>query len=198
MTNRWIAIAAFVAVSSMSGGAQEKPAAEPMPPKPAAAAAAPPTAVSPVPLKVTVVLSRYHADKKTSSLPYVLGVTANAQRTTMRMGVEVPIVVSAKKDPSIPHSFNYRSVGTNIDCLAQSAPGGQYTLVVTVDDSSVHMPPGQNPGSALVAEDIPSFRTFKVSFATVMRDGQTIQHTSATDPVTGEVMKVDLTLNVVK
>ena len=197
MINRWIAIAALVAVSSMSGGAQEKPAAQPMPEKPAAPVGTPPTAASAVPLKVTIVLSRYQADKKTSSLPYVLGVTANAHRTTMRMGVEVPIVVSAK-DSAVPHSFNYRTVGTNIDCLAQSAPGGQYTLSLTIEDSSVHMPPGQNPGSALVAEDIPSFRTFKVSFSTLMRDGQTTQHTSATDPVTGEVMKVDLTLNVVK
>jgi hypothetical protein len=32
----------------------------------------------------------------------------------------------------------------------------------------------------------------------VLRDGQTAQSTSATDPISGEVLKIDVTLNVVK
>jgi hypothetical protein len=32
----------------------------------------------------------------------------------------------------------------------------------------------------------------------VMRDGQTIQTIASTDPVTGEVVKIDVTMNVVK
>ena len=51
---------------------------------------------------------------------------------------------------------------------------------------------------AAVAGDIPSFRSFRTSFSVMLRDGQTTQHTSATDPVTGEVIRIDVTLNVMK
>jgi len=41
-------------------------------------------------------------------------------------------------------------------------------------------------------------RSFNSSFQVLLRDGQTNQYTSATDPVTGEVTKIDVTLNVLK
>ena len=52
-----------------------------------------------LPLKVQLVVSRHAGDKKISSLPYTLWVTANAKQTTsVRMGVQVPIpIISVKK-----------------------------------------------------------------------------------------------------
>ena len=45
---------------------------------------------SPIPLKVTVLLSRYQGEKRISSMPYVLGVMASGwgagPKTTLRMG----------------------------------------------------------------------------------------------------------------
>jgi hypothetical protein len=32
----------------------------------------------------------------------------------------------------------------------------------------------------------------------ILRDGQTMQYASATDPVSGEVMKIDVTLSLAK
>src|SRR4051812_37392869 len=50
------------------------------------------------PLKVTVVLSRYQGDKRVSSMPYVMGVTAGATapgpKSTLRMGTDVPVVMT--------------------------------------------------------------------------------------------------------
>ncbi len=45
---------------------------------------------APIPLKVTVVLSRFQGEKRISSMPYVLGVMASGwgagPKTTLRMG----------------------------------------------------------------------------------------------------------------
>jgi hypothetical protein len=49
------------------------------------------------------------------------------------------------------------------------------------------------------AKGIPQFRSFRLSGQTaVLRDGQTTQLTTATEKASGEIAKVDVTLNVVK
>lgn len=145
-----------------------------------------------VPLKVQIVLSRLKGDKKVASFPYTLSLTSN-DRTNLRMGIDVPI----SSAPMPGHS--YRNVGTNIDCIAGLAAGDAYKLNITVEDSSVHFDTKTTDSTnAVVAKDIPSFRTFKSSFALVLRDGQSGQYTSAVDPISGEVLKIDVTLNVLK
>jgi hypothetical protein len=196
-----ITIAASLALSGVPAGAGPRVTAPTGQDKPAASTNVPAQSGTLTPLKVTVVISRFQGDKKTSSMPYVLGVTANSDSTTLRMGVQVPIVSRSQKSGVgvVPMSaFSYRDVGTNIDCWAQTAPSGLYNLKFVVEDSSVHLSSGEKPGSPAVSDEIPSFRTFKVSFNALMREGQTTQYTSATDPVTGEVMKVDVTLNTMK
>lgn len=154
-------------------------------------------------VKVQVVISRYQGDKKISSLPYVLGAVVNGGKTSLRMGVDVPIAQTAFSTPtkdgamSTPStSYSYRSVGTNIDCQATTAPQGYYKLNLTVTDSSVQLD-ANNAGKAL-APNVPMFRNFNSTFQVLLRDGQTTQYTSATDPVTGEVTKIDVLLNVLK
>jgi hypothetical protein len=44
-----------------------------------------------VPLKVSLVFSRYQGDKKISSVPYTLWVTANESRTSLRMGTLIRV-----------------------------------------------------------------------------------------------------------
>ena len=90
-------------------------------------------------------------------------------------------------------------MGTNIDCQAQEAPGGTYNLAITISDSSVQLE--SQEGSATkkaTVSDVPAFRAFNASFNMLLRDGQTTQYASATDSVTGEVVRIDVTLNVLK
>jgi hypothetical protein len=176
----------------------QQPAATPQekPPAPSRTPSEQPKAL--VPLKVTIVLSRFKGEKKIGSLPYVIGVAANDRpATSLRMGIEAPI---GKRTGSI----SYRSVGTNIDCSAQSVGGDLYRLVITVEDSSVLPEATESPAapgterSTSLADDMPAFRSFKSTFVAVLRDNQTTQYTSAVDPISGEVMKIDVTLNVAK
>jgi hypothetical protein len=183
---------------------------EPQPSPPAAAGQSINRKIpAPVPLRVTVVLSRYQGEKRISSMPYVLGVMASgygtAPKTTLRMGVEVPVAtvkISGDGKAAPVSSYSYRDVGTNIDCGAsfdESAPG-VFRLSLTIADSSLGLDTPKAGGSAgsSVLPDVPTFRNFNSSFTALLRDGQTMQYTSATDPVTGEVMKIDVSAAVMK
>jgi hypothetical protein len=44
----------------------------------------------------------------------------------------------------------------------------------------------------------PTFRTFVLTNSAILKDSQSTQFTSATDKVSGETVKVDVMLNVVK
>jgi hypothetical protein len=43
-----------------------------------------------------------------------------------------------------------------------------------------------------------AFRTFSFSNTLALRDGQTVQFATATDKITGEVLKVEVTITVMK
>jgi hypothetical protein len=200
-------IALIAAVGILPVTAQEKPS--PTPPPAEKAAAAPRRLPPPVPLKVTVLLSRFQGEKRVSSMPYVVGVMASGwgagPKTTLRMGVDVPVsqtIFGGDSKASPISSYNYRNVGTNIDCSAtfDEAVPGVFQLALTVSDSSLGLDSAKRVGggSAGVVADVPSFRSFNSSFTALLRDGQTMQYTSATDPVTGELMKIDVTVALMK
>ena len=136
------------------------------------------------PLKVQVVIARYEGDKKVSSFPYMLAVTANhPQAVNLRMGSQVPV-------PLGQGGIDYKTVGTNIDCTATSTEDGRFQVQIRIEDSSIMERRGL---------DIPpTLRTFSSSNTVVLKDGQTAQFTAAADKVTGEVVKVDVTMNVEK
>ncbi len=182
--------AAFVLATAVSAGAQEKPAPAPPP-----AAAQPPRPQ--VPLRIQLVLSRYQGEKKLTSVPYVLHVTSNESRTSLRMGVSLPIPSGGSGG-----GYNYRDVGTNIDCAASSTADGAFKVQLTVSDSSVYFPDRDRTAAGTqVPVNIaspPSLRSFTSNFNILLRDGQTSQYTVATDQVSGEQLKIDATLNVLK
>jgi hypothetical protein len=198
MRERLMAAALIAVLSVTTSVAQDKPAGPAAQEKPPAQAMMP--SGGQVPLRVTVVISRLQGDKKIASLPYSFGMLVG-ERTNLRMGSDVPIISKASKSGDTASSSNvtYRPVGTNIDCSAATGAAGTYRLSLVIEDSSVHLDPAQKQGTiAGLVSDYPSFRTFRTNFATLLRDGQTTQHTSATDPVSGEVMRIEVSLSVVK
>ena len=198
-----------LAIAQAPGWAQENPSApEPSKSEPAKAEA---KSERPAPrpdrgltasLRVQLVISRSQGEKRTGSLPYVFTVVAGGDRVRMRMGLETPIPVTpfsvdpeGLKRPSGPISYQYRNVGTNIDCTARDLADGRYRLNLNVENSSALA--GAERGAEAVSGP-PVFRKFEMFLDPILRDGQTIQAVASTDPVTGEVVKIDVTLNVVK
>jgi hypothetical protein len=192
-----VGLLATVATSPAMLAAQQQP--QPVPTPSPTSSATPSNTGRLTPLKVQLVVTRTLGDKKVSSLPYVLWVTANdRQATSLRMGVEVPIVTTMISAGNPVPSYNYRPIGTNIDCIATTFESS-YNLNITLSDSSIQFDPkdASAPTSSRVA-DAPAFRSFTSKFSILLKDGQTAQYTSATDPVNGETLKVDVTLNVLK
>ncbi len=183
---------AFALISSAVAPAQEKDKAPAPAPKPAA-----------VPLKIQVVISRYQGERKISSLPYNL-TTNVGNRATIRMGTQVPVMMLAAGQPeaaadpkTMPQAgpIQYKDVGTNLDCSSIALDDGRILLSFTIDDSSVYPDERTTSGGQ---KGNPSFRSFRASNAIMLRNGETGQLTTATDKVTGETVKVDVTLTVVK
>ncbi|HKS80494.1 MAG TPA: hypothetical protein VJR23_03235 [Candidatus Acidoferrales bacterium] len=151
-----------------------------------------------VSLKVQIVLAEFDGKQEISSLPYTLYLlgTAHSRRDAkLRYGVKVPI--------SAGNGFTYQDVGTNIDCGDVPLDDGSYRLDFTIDRSSVSMP-GENgkeqdwkPGENVPSPQ-PLIRSFRDEFSLIMKNGQTVEGTSAVDPVTGHVQKVTVTLEVMK
>lgn len=147
------------------------------------------------PLKLQIVFARYQGEKKVSSMPYMLAVTAPGRPSRLRMGIQVPIQV--KDAPQ------YRDVGNNLDCSAEPADEGRFWIVCTLEQSLVYSADAdrRTPGSAIgevPLSSVPLIRNFRSEANLILRDGQTAQFLSATDPVSGELLKVDVTLSVVR
>jgi hypothetical protein len=142
-----------------------------------------------VPLKVQIVISKYEGDKKVSSLPYSLSVQANGDRVSLRMGSQIPVPSFSQEANKAPvQSYSFLTVGTNIDCGAKTTDDGRFSVSVGIEDTSV--------AERRANESVPTLRNFSTQNTVVLRDGQTMQFTTAADKTTGEVVKVDVTLTV--
>jgi hypothetical protein len=150
------------------------------------------------PVKVQIVLSRYDGDRKTASMPYTLLVNAgdSDNRVTLRMGVALPITGVGKDGPVV----TVHDIGTNMDCTVTPADTGRFRVNLAVNHSSVFESDQKHLQATLPrpGDNGQLVRSFTSSFFLLLRDGQTGQSIAATDPVTGEVMKIDVTLTVVK
>lgn len=170
--------------------AQDPPTAKP--------AAAPPRGTF-TPLRLQVTISRFQGDKKISSLPYSLsvGVGNPAPRVQFRVGAQVPYATTSVSDGVKTPSYSYRDVGVGIDISGQTmVETGVYMMNINVSDTSVSSS-SQIQGAPTIT-GVPIFRNFNTGGTVVLRDGQTTQLTVAGDPITGETMRVDVTLTVVK
>jgi hypothetical protein len=136
------------------------------------------------PVKVAITFVEFEGDKKVKSLPYTVIVVADGKPPSakVRMGSRVPVYTGKE------NGMQYLGIGSNIDCQAQHAQDGSFELKlsldrswvegdvsVPVDKSSSQMQSGQFPE--------PVIRQFRSDLNLLLRDGQTVESTFATDPL---------------
>ncbi len=165
-------------------------------------AAKPAAAEKPItPLRVQVVFTEFDGDKKIGSLPYSFLVNADDRGApaAVRMTFHVPVETS--NSAGSKHVGQY-PLTTNMDGRAEKADDGRFLLRLNVEKDSIYLAGANQKPSSLGGNEVSSNEPIQQDFRTqvnlLIRDGQTIQSTVATDPVTGHVMKVDVTLNVIK
>jgi hypothetical protein len=174
---------------------------------PAGKAGSKPSAM--VPVRVQVVIARYRDDKVLNSMPYMLTVNAteSADRlqdtARVRMGMEVPMpaVVLAPSDgkpaPSTAtaQASQFRAFGTKIDCSVQIIGEGRYRVNLTIEESTLY---SDEDRSRMTSGATPVLRSFQFTDVLLLKDGQSEQVTAAPDRMSGEVVRVNATLSVLK
>jgi len=155
------------------------------------------------PLKIQVVLTEFDGDKKVKSFPYAFMVDSDRnsyQFTKMRIGAKVPVYTG--KDSGT----QYIDVGTNIDCRATRGDAGTFRVELVIERSWVEsevlipLPKGtaddksDSPGQFKQ----PVIRQFKTEMEASLADGQSAEITHATDPLSGQMLKIEVSLAVVK
>ena len=150
-------------------------------------------------VRIDLLLTEYDGQKKISSLPYAIYAESypqqgRAQERSLRMGVRVPVPVD-----SGGNNFQYMNVGTDIDCRAWTLGEGSYDVSMTVNRSSIYTPgQGENEGEQIHAGGRMVIRNFSTNFDLKLHDGETTDGTSATDPLNGHILKISVTLHVIK
>lgn len=163
-----------------------------------------------IPTELQVVVARYQGEKRIGSVPYMLTVNAvaggglgnNVERTQLTIGSEVAVPTTTftaqtdGKSTQPLRSFSYRNVGTVMSAAAVTADNGQYEVELQIDESSV----GSNAfdGRGGSPAEMPVFKSFKARNRILLRPGQMRQFTAATDRVSGETVRIEVTLTVVK
>jgi hypothetical protein len=167
------------------------------------------TAESSTPAKLQIVLSEYDGTKKIANLPYTMPLIVASKPpgaySTLRVGVKVPVTAGESKTGDI--QIQYIDVGTNIDARVAHADGGKYQVDLKVERSSLYVTSRDQDGKIVEKEwsgpeapptTEPIVRQFRGDVGMSLREGQPAEGTVATDPLTGHVFKVEVTLNVVK
>jgi hypothetical protein len=150
------------------------------------------------PLRLSVVFARYQGEKKVGSVPYTLSITDDNRPVRLRMGIQVPIKVGE------PGGIQYKDIGNNLDCRATPALAREvFNIACSFEQSSVYATEGERAAAGSAVGNLslasqPLFRVFRSETNLLLRDGQSALNTAATDPVSGEVLKIEVTLNVVR
>jgi hypothetical protein len=179
-----------VSISLLLAGAASAQERAPGPPLPRKA---------PTPLKLQVVFARYQGEKRVSNIPYTLSLNSDDRPARVRMGIQVPIQTQAKEGPP---QVSYRDVGNNLDCGAEAQDEGRFKVSCSFEQSSLYSAGDTLAQASAIGQvslgSLPLFRTFRSEANLLLRDGQTAQYTAATDPVSGEVLKIEVGLFLVK
>jgi hypothetical protein len=184
---------------------QEKLAAEASAKEEAAKQDAKSTLPEGPPVQVKIVFSEFEGERKVKSLPYTLLVReprGEASWSKIRMGSRVPVLTGTS--PNMPAQWQYIDVGTNIDCRASQAPDGRYRLSLMMERSWAEGEVSSSEGKSANAETgtgafhQPVIRQFRSDSEVIIRAGQTLETNFATDPVSGKVIKIEVTLEVLK
>jgi len=150
-----------------------------------------------VPLKVTIVLSKYQGEKKIASEPYELSLRTDGNKASIRMATQMPAEPTPPAPPGAARPAPRPNPFTNIDCSATSLDSGRYAVTVTIEDSSIYEDNQRNADGSKT-ERTRSVRMFRTTNALVLRDGQSTEFTAATDKSSGQVIKAAVTLTVAK
>ena len=160
------------------------------------------------PVKVQIVFTEFEGDKKVKSLPYTLYINApdapdlkSSTWAKLRIGSRVPVYTGGNTG-----NMTYMDVGTNIDARAAHIGEDRFLLYLGLERSWVEgdvVVPVTKADSSQSEANVghfrePIVRQFKSEMDLKVREGQVVESTMATDPLSGKVLKVEVTVSTAK
>jgi hypothetical protein len=138
-------------------------------------------------LRVQFQETRQRGESTTATRATTLVLHADAEGASVSLGSQVPISVAGKEVTTTV----IKNVGVDGRAKVETRPDGRYRLEARFEESSVLAPGGaEAPGRG----DNPIILVVRGESTLVVREGETVPFASAVDPVTGEVVRVDLTV----
>ncbi len=138
-------------------------------------------------LRVQFQETRLRGESTTATRATTLALHADADGASVSVGSEIPISVAGKEGTTTV----MKNVGVQCQVKVETLPDGRYRLNARFEESSV-LPPGG--GEVVTSGDNPILLVVRGESMLVVRERETVPFASAVDPVTGEVVRVDLTV----
>jgi hypothetical protein len=129
--------------------------------------------------------TRLRGESTTATRATRLALHADAEEATLSVGSQIPISVAGKEVPTTV----IKSVGIDGRAKVETLADGRYRLDARFEESSVLEATG---GAAAASGDNPILLVVRGESTLVLREGETVPFASAVDPVTGEVVRVDV------
>jgi hypothetical protein len=158
--------------------------------------AKPSTTSEPAAVRIDIVLSRTSGNKTLSSLPYSLH-AAEGKVTHLRLGSNVPVPMSVVGGGGAT-SVNYQNVGSSIDCDVRLQADGRYRLSLVMDDSSLADQPANVATGGVTTTSFPIIRSYRIDTLLVLRNGEATTFNVATDKVSGDTIRAQVTVTALK
>jgi hypothetical protein len=159
-------------------------------------------------IKAQIVFTEFENDKKVKSLPYVMYINAidapdlkSSGWNKLRIGSRVPVYTGGNTG-----NMTYLDVGTNLDVRAAHTGGDRFLLYLGVERSWVEgdvVVPVTKADTSQPEGNVghfrePIIRQFRSELDLKVREGLVVESTMATDPLSGKVLKVEVSVSTVK
>jgi Flp pilus assembly secretin CpaC len=141
-------------------------------------------------LRLQVQETRERGNVPTTSRTSALLLHADGGQASMFVGTELPITQNERDTPTTV----FRNAGVSVRVRVAALPDGRYQLHAEYEDAQKRGLVERAPGPVTAGN--PVLHVIKARSAGVtLSEGETLPFASAVDPVTGEVVKVVLTLS---
>jgi hypothetical protein len=140
-------------------------------------------------LRVEVRETRQRGDETTGTRSSVLTLHADAGTAWVFVGPQVALTATER---GAVEFFQFKNAGVKARVSARTRPDGRYDLDVQFEDSSPLA--AASPAGPATSGKNPVLKVVRGESRLTAREGETVPFASAVDPVTGEVVRVDVIL----
>jgi hypothetical protein len=132
--------------------------------------------------------ARVRDESITATRATTLTLHADAEGASVSVGSQIPISVAGKEATTTL----FKSVGADARAKVETLPDGRYRLEAHFEESSLLETGGG--ATAPTSGNNPVLLIVRGDSTLVLREGEVVPFASAVDPVTGEVVRVDLSV----